>query len=139
MATIQIAVDCASPHDLVRFWAEALHLEIEDHSEQIRGLLDAGHASPDDTTRIDGRLAWATAAACRDPSGALPRMLFQQVPEPKTVKNRWHIDMHTDAGERDAEVQRLVAVGATRLWDGQQGPHSWVTLADPEGNEFCVS
>jgi hypothetical protein len=139
MATIQVAVDCARPHVLVKFWAEVLHLEIEDHSEQIRGLLDSGVATSADTTEVDGRLAWATAAACNDPTGALPRMLFQQVPEPKTVKNRWHLDVHVAPDQRDAEVERLVALGATHLWDGQQGPYSWVTLADPEGNEFCVS
>jgi hypothetical protein len=137
--TIQIAVDCERPHDLVRFWSEALGLEVEDHSAQIEQLLAAGDATLDDTVERDGRRAWATAAACRDPLGSLPRLLFQQVPEPKIVKNRWHLDVHVEPERRDAEVQRLVALGATRLWDGRQGPHSWVTLADPEGNEFCVA
>jgi hypothetical protein len=136
--TVQVAVDCRDPHALVRFWAEVLGLEIEDHSDQIAQLLAAGIATEADTIVLDGRRAWATAAACRHPDGALPRLLFQQVPEPKTVKNRWHLDVHVGEG-RDAEVERLCALGATRLWDGQQGPHSWVTLADPEGNEFCVS
>jgi hypothetical protein len=47
--------------------------------------------------------------------------------------------VHVEPERRDAEVQRLVALGATRSWDGRQGRHSWVTLADPEGNEFCVA
>jgi hypothetical protein len=63
------------------------------------------------------------------------------VPEPKTVKDRIHLDLQRDldAAGRQIEVERLIALGATKLWDGQQGPSSWVTLADPEGNEFCIS
>ncbi|MDP2292518.1 MAG: VOC family protein, partial [Actinomycetota bacterium] len=59
------------------------------------------------------------------------------VPEPKTVKNRVHLDLHFD--ERDEVVARAIASGATKLWDGQLGPQTWVTLADPEGNEFCIA
>ena len=66
-------------------------------------------------------------------------MLFQTVPEPKTVKNRLHLDVRVGAGRREAEVARLLALGATELWRGSQGPFEWVTLADPEGNEFCVT
>jgi hypothetical protein len=68
-----------------------------------------------------------------------PQLWFQRVPEPKTVKDRIHLDLHFDPDQRDAEVERILALGATKLWDGQQGPHTWVTLADPEGNEFCVA
>lgn len=135
---IQIAVDCRDPHTLVRFWAAALDMEIEDHADQIASLLEAGVATAEDVTEVDGRLAWATAAACRRDGGPVPRLLFQQVPEDKTVKNRWHLDLHYPAGERDTQVARFEALGATRLWTASQGPHEWVTLADPEGNEFCV-
>ena len=65
----------------------------------------------------------------------LPGLLFVSVPEPKTIKNRLHLDFRPD--DRDAEVDRLVALGATRA-DVGQGDESWVVLADPEGNEFCV-
>jgi hypothetical protein len=133
----QIAIDCQDPHRLVRFWAAAMDLEIEDHEAQIQELLAAGFATPDDTVELDGKLAWATAAACRS-EDRRTRLLFQTVPEPKTTKNRVHLDLHVAAEERDAEVARLVELGASELWDGQQGPHRWVTLADPEGNEFCV-
>lgn len=133
---MQIAVDCADPHALVRFWAAALDLEIEDHHDQIGQLLAAAVATADDVVEIDGRRAWATAAACR---GRLGRLLFQQVPEPKTVKNRWHLDLHFGDGKRDAEVARLEALGARQLWTASQGPHEWITMADPEGNEFCVA
>ena len=65
----------------------------------------------------------------------LPGLLFAQVPEPKTIKNRLHLDFRPD--DRDAEVDRLLALGARRA-DVGQGDAPWVVLADPEGNEFCV-
>ena len=65
----------------------------------------------------------------------LPGLLFVLVPEEKTTKNRLHLDFRPD--DRDAEVERLLALGATRA-DVGQGEQSWVVLADPEGNEFCV-
>ena len=102
-------------------------------------MLEAGHAGPGDTVEIDGKLQWAEASACCDPTGKGPRLLFQKVPEPKTVKDRIHLDLHFDPDQRDGEVERILALGATKLWDGQQGPYTWVTLADPEGNEFCVA
>ncbi len=133
----QVAIDCTDPHAQVRFWAAAMDLEVEDHDAQIRELLSAGLITDDDTTTLDGRLAWAHAAACGD--GQDTRLIFQVVPERKTVKNRVHLDLRVDPERREAEVERLLGLGARHLWDGQQGPHSWVTLADPEGNEFCVA
>ena len=65
----------------------------------------------------------------------LPGLLFVPVSEQKTIKNRLHLDFRPD--DRDAEVERLLALGATRANIGQ-GEQSWVVLADPEGNEFCV-
>ncbi|MHB1208201.1 MAG: VOC family protein [Acidimicrobiales bacterium] len=65
----------------------------------------------------------------------LPGLLFVQVPEAKSVKNRLHLDFRPE--DRDFEVDRLLALGATRI-DIGQGEQSWVVLADPEGNEFCV-
>jgi hypothetical protein len=136
--TIQIAIDAADPHALARFWAAAAGYELEDHSAIVDEMLGAGYATRDDAIEVDGKLQWATAAACHDPGGARPRLLFQQVPEPKTVKDRIHLDLHVGPDQRVAEVARIVALGATKLWDGEQGPYRWVTLADPEGNEFCV-
>lgn len=138
--TIQIVVDCEEPHDLVRFWAEATGMEVEDHHDFAQEMISAGHATDDDTVTLPtGRLAWAEAAACRDPGGELPRMLFLVVPEAKSVKDRIHLDLQVGADQRDAEVERLKGLGATYLWEASQGPFSWVTLADPEGNEFCVA
>jgi len=71
----------------------------------------------------------------RPAPGRLPGLLFVRVPEAKSVKNRLHLDFRPD--DRDAEVQRLLALGATRAEVGQ-GEQSWVVLTDPEGNEFCV-
>jgi predicted enzyme related to lactoylglutathione lyase len=64
-----------------------------------------------------------------------PGLIFVPVPEAKTIKNRLHIDLAPD--DRDAEVERLTGLGATRV-DVGQGDQPWVVLADPEGNEFCV-
>jgi catechol 2,3-dioxygenase-like lactoylglutathione lyase family enzyme len=64
-----------------------------------------------------------------------PGLLFVAVPEGKTVKNRLHLDFRPD--DREREVDRLLSLGATRA-DVGQGEQSWVVLADPEGNEFCV-
>ncbi len=65
----------------------------------------------------------------------LPGLLFAHVAEPKAVKNRLHLDFRPD--DRDQEVERLLGLGATRANVGQ-GDQTWVVLADPEGNEFCV-
>jgi hypothetical protein len=135
----QVAIDCADPHALVRFWAAVTGHDVEDHSALVAQMIEAGHASLDDAVEIDGRLQWAEASGCSDPTGKGPRLLFQRVPEPKTVKDRIHLDLHFGPDQRDSEVERILALGATKLWEGQQGPYTWVTLADPEGNEFCVS
>lgn len=67
------------------------------------------------------------------------RVLFIQVPEPKSVKNRIHLDLRPVQGTRDDEVGRLLALGATEVADRRRPDGGgWVTLADPEGNEFCV-
>ncbi|MBY5161408.1 VOC family protein [Salsipaludibacter albus] len=68
--------------------------------------------------------------------GVSPDILFLRVPEDKQVKNRLHLDLRPD--DRDAEVARAVALGATHVDVGQSGDVTWVVLADPEGNEFCI-
>lgn len=136
--SFQIAIDCADPHRLARFWAAAMDLEVEDHHDQVRGLLDQGLVTDDDTVEVEGRLAFREAAACRGADGH-PRLLFQVVPEPKTTKNRVHLDLHVGEDRNAEEVARMQSLGATRIGAGSQGPHSWVVMADPEGNEFCVA
>jgi hypothetical protein len=71
----------------------------------------------------------------RPASDRLPGLLFALLSEPKTTKNRLHLDFRPD--DRDAEVERLLALGATRA-DVGQGEQTWIVLADPEGNEFCI-
>ncbi|HEY4614672.1 MAG TPA: VOC family protein [Citricoccus sp.] len=146
---LQVCVDCARPHELADWWAEALRWEVEVQDEQfIRRMIDEGHATEADTTTHRGRLVWTAGAAIvppSEPDGARatdrPRILFQPVPESKTVKNRVHWDLRepgADDARRAAEVERLVALGATRIGAGRQGPFAWTVLADPEGNEFCL-
>ncbi len=65
-------------------------------------------------------------------------MCFMPVAEPKLAKNRLHLDLTSEAEDRDAEIERILALGARRVDVGQRGDESWVVLADPEGNEFCV-
>jgi hypothetical protein len=71
----------------------------------------------------------------RPAADRLPGLLFARVPEPKTIKNRLHLDFRPD--DQEAEVARLRGLGATDA-DVGQGDESWIVLADPEGNEFCV-
>ncbi|NKX51819.1 VOC family protein [Arthrobacter deserti] len=72
------------------------------------------------------------------PQAGRRRILFQDVPEPKTVKDRLHLDVRLDGEDKDAVRSRLQARGAVFLHEGRQGPRSWYTTADPEGNEFCI-
>lgn len=140
--TFQVTIDSAGPHTLADWWADALGWQVEPSDEGfIRQMIAAGHATEEDATTHRGVLVWKEGAAIIPPEGAegAPRILFQLVPEPKTVKNRVHLDLRV--GEDDAEqvVERLIAGGALFLHRGRQGPHTWLTIADPEGNEFCVS
>jgi len=63
---------------------------------------------------------------------------FMPVTDVKTIKNRLHLDLSPDPGEQEAEIERILALGARRVDIGQTGAESWTVLADPEGNEFCV-
>ena len=72
----------------------------------------------------------------RPESDSGPGLLFLRVPEPKTTKNRLHIDLRPT--DQATEVERLLQLGATRISVGEGEDVSWVVMADPEGNEFCV-
>ena len=105
----QTIVDARDPRTLGNWWRDALGwVVVDDDSEEFE---------------------------IRPAADRLPGLLFVRVPEPKTSKNRLHLDFRPD--DRDAEVERLLALGATRA-DVGQGEQSWIVLADPEGNEFCV-
>jgi hypothetical protein len=134
----QVTQDCADPHTLADWWAETLGWEVEASDEAfIRRMISEGHATDADTRIHKGVLVWKDGVAIRHPDR--PRVLFQLVPEKKAAKNRMHLDLRIGDDDVDAVVEKLVARGATFLHNGRQGPHTWVTLADPEGNEFCVS
>ena len=143
----QVVFDAAEPHVLAAFWAEALHYEHEEIGAFVAGLVEAGHVPVEYTVEIDGRRRWRTLASLRHPddpvdergAGLGRRILFQAVPEPKTVKNRVHLDLLVGPEDQDAEVERLVRLGATvvGVHDGADG--RWTLLVDPEGNEFDVS
>ena len=141
----QVTVDCSDPHVLADWWADALGWAVEPSDEDfIRRMITQGYAAEDDTTTHRGTLVWKEGAAIRNPDGPMVgpggrRILFQRVPEAKTVKNRVHLDVFVGPDMVETERDRLVGAGARFLHRGQQGPHGWVTLADPEGNEFCIS
>jgi hypothetical protein len=140
-ARFQVTIDCADPARLAEFWALALGYKIQDPPP--------GFASWPDFLRSIGvpDSEMNAASAIVDPSGAGSRVFFQRVPEPKTVKNRVHIDVnvaeHGVRGDErralvDAHVERLVAAGATVVGPREQRGEHWVVLRDPEGNELCV-
>jgi hypothetical protein len=144
---IQVVVDATEPHALAAFWANALHYEHEESDAFVRGIVDAGHVPTEYTVEVGGKRRWRAVASLRHPDdpvdqqgmGTGRRILFQTVPEPKTVKNRVHLDLLVGPEAHDAEVERLVALGATvvNVHDGEEG--RWTLLQDPEGNEFDVS
>jgi hypothetical protein len=142
---IQIVVDCKNPHELADWWAETLEWAVEPQDEAfIHSMIEQGFATEAETTTHRGKLVWREGAAIRPPEeldakAPAHRVLFQIVPEEKTVKNRVHWDVRLAGGDKDAVRAALVARGATFLWSASQGPHSWHTMADPEGNEFCIS
>ena len=143
----QTVFDSAEPHAQAAFWAQALQYEHEELDGFVRGLVEAGHVPPEYTVEIDGKLRWRSVASLRHPddpvdergAGTGRRILFQAVPEPKTVKNRVHLDLIVGPDAHDAEVERLVGLGASVV-EVHRGDEGWWTLMiDPEGNEFDVS
>lgn len=138
--TVQVVIDCRDPHELAHWWAQALRWQVEPQDELfIRSMIDQGHATEADTRTYRGALVWATGAAITHPDGGnAPRILFQQVPEPKTTKNRVHLDLRAAGEPTTDELDRLLALGATRAGGGNEGPHHWVVLTDPEENELCL-
>jgi hypothetical protein len=143
----QVVFDASEPHVLAGFWADALHYEHEDIDAFVSGLVNAGHVPAEYTVEIDGKRRWRSLASLRHPddgvdergAGTGRRILFQAVPEMKTVKNRVHLDLIVGPENYEREVERLRTMGASVLGvhDGQEG--RWTLMADPEGNEFDVS
>jgi hypothetical protein len=120
-----LAVDCRDAPALARWWAGVLDWQV-----RYEG---------DDEVVIAPRHAAEGRAADAPVEQRGPALAFGPVPEGKQVKNRLHLELAPRAGDdQEAEVSRLLRLGATRADVGQRGDESWVVLADPEGNEFCV-
>jgi hypothetical protein len=147
--TWQVTVDCADPGRLAPFWALALRYEIEPPPDGFASWNEFYRSIGVPEDELNDEVDAADSLI--DPSGRGPRIWFQQVPEAKVIKNRLHFDLKVSGGRAvpleqrrllvDAEVERLVAAGATVIRSlAQDGlDHYGVTLADPEGNEFCVA
>ena len=139
--TFQVAVDAADALTLADWWAETLGWVVEETDESfIDRMIAEGYASEDDTVEHRGRRVWRGAAAIQHPDDSGPqrrRVLFQDVPEPKSVKNRMHLDVHTP--DPDAVRAQLERRGARYVDTRSQGPDHWHVMLDPEGNEFCVA
>lgn len=114
ISSIVVVLDCADAERLADFWSTALGYP------RRRAVTQFVVLSPPD-------------------GDARPTLILQQVPEPKGVKNRMHMDLH--ATDRDAAVERLVSLGARKIQEQPNciGEYCWYLLADPEGNEFCVA
>lgn len=143
----KLVIDAADPHAQADFWAAALHYTAEDNSALVQRLLSLGALPEEATLEHHGRHAFRDLIAVRHPddpydpdsgTGLGRRLLFQRVPEAKTVKNRLHLDLHPGAGRRADEVARLEALGARVLREVKEPAGEWTVMADPEGNEFCV-
>jgi hypothetical protein len=108
----ELVIDALDPEPIARWWAEVLDYEVLDVEEGV--------------VEIKG------------PPGSGPSVTFAKVPERKTVKNRLHIDVNATDRDQEAELERLLALGATHADVGQGDDVSWVVLVDPDGNEFCL-
>ena len=108
----EVIIDCNDPRRVAEFWGAVLGWTVQQNGE-VLWMSESGAPFPD------------------------LLLVFVPVPDAKTVKNRLHLDVSPVGCDRDEEVARLEALGATRV-DVGQGEQPWVVLADPEGNEFCV-
>ncbi|MGY4098854.1 VOC family protein [Nocardia sp. R16R-3T] len=144
----KLVIDTRNAPALADFWAAALEYEVEDPSALVEHLLSTAQLTADAVVEHRGRKTFRGYAAIRHPDdpfdptsgiGQGRRILFQDVPEDKTGKNRLHIDVHSEPGTLDALVARLEALGATRVREIDEGPGRWWIMRDPEGNEFCAA
>ncbi|MBO3747945.1 glyoxalase/bleomycin resistance/dioxygenase family protein [Streptosporangiaceae bacterium NEAU-GS5] len=145
----KLVIDSANAPVIADFWAAALEYEVEDPTALIEQLLAAGQIGEAAVIEHRGRRNFRGFAAVRHPDdpfdqvsgvGLGRRLLFQDVPEGKSGKNRLHIDVQSEPGGLDKLVARLEELGATRVREIDKGPagHWWIML-DPEGNEFCAA
>ncbi|HEU4911808.1 MAG TPA: VOC family protein [Actinomycetes bacterium] len=107
-----VVVDCHDPEELARFWCALLGVEVRGRWQQYLGL----------TPMAPGQ----------------PRLVLQRTEDPRPAKNSLHLDLHVPGAELTAAVDRAVALGATVVSEHDLEGASWRTLADPEGNLFCL-
>lgn len=145
MATrIQVVIDCVDPARLAQFWAAALGYQVQPPPPGYSSWPEFLTANGIPESDHNG------ASAVVDPDGNGPRVFLQRVPEPKSGKNRLHLDLSvgggrgTPAEERHArihaEARRLAGLGASIVGPCEPNPlgEYWVVMRDPEGNEFCL-
>ena len=144
MRPVQIVFDSADPERLATFWAAAL-------ADRGYRVPDPPDGAPDWPTWLSAQGVpedqWGSASALESGEDQ-PRLFFQRVPEPKTAKNRVHLDLLAGGGHRvpleqqqqqvRAAVERLTALGATFVEEKTELGVHWAVLRDPEGNEFCA-
>ena len=106
-----LTFDCRDPQKVATFWAAVLDYEVVELDEE--------------------------GADIRDPNGVGWRVIFLVVPEGKSVKNRLHLDLRP-AGSMADEIERVMALGATRHRYVAEEGSFWTVMLDPEGNEFCI-
>jgi predicted enzyme related to lactoylglutathione lyase len=115
-AILNVTFDCHDARLVAEFWSAVTGYTLEEMDDP-------------------GNHYWVAGP----PQGAWPRLVFVTVPERKLVKNRVHLDVMPTHGGQDAELDRLLGLGATIVDDRRElRPGGWVVLADPEGNEFCL-
>jgi catechol 2,3-dioxygenase-like lactoylglutathione lyase family enzyme len=107
-----VTVDCRDPQELARFWCALLGVEVRGTWEQYVGLTPA--------------------------APGLPRLVFQRTSDPRPAKNTLHLDLHVPADDLPAAVEHALGLGATLVHQHDEDAVTWRTLADPEGNVFCL-
>jgi hypothetical protein len=135
---VQVTIDAQDPHRLAKWWADLLGYEVEDGHDFVQSLLDDGTITAAEVVRVDGRLAFAGAAAASDPEELGPRLHFQREYAPKAVKNRVHLDVPVEPTQLESEVERLQTLGAQLVTFKSRNDDRWANMLDPEGNEFCL-
>jgi len=113
-----VVVDCRDAERLAAFWCAVLGYEVIERNEE-EGWIEIGRPGQPE-------------------KGPVPTLLFENVPDPTPGKNKFHLDLNATDRDQDAELQRLLDLGAVPADIGQRGDEGWHVLADPEGNPFCL-
>ena len=112
----EMVLDCRDPEALARFWCEVLDFAVLDRED-------------DGSVEVGPREGFG---------GPQPTLFLSRSDEPRRARSRLHLDVNATDRDQDAELQRLLGLGARPADVGQTGQESWHVLADPEGNEFCL-